>query len=156
MLKMLFGTAVKFFGGLSTRTWLIIGAGALLTILTGLAWHALTMFFENQQRSIQNANTAGYNQAQTEVIATAVSKQLQDLRSQVDQESKRLNDLRAEFAASRKDVERIDATLKRHNLQQLMQSKPGLVVKRANDATDKVWQQFEELNARAATTEQGN
>ena len=73
------------------------------------------------------------------------------------QDSKRLNELNSELNANlRKSEEYGDElreTLNKHNLTHLANKKPGLIEKRMQNATDKLWDDLESITSDNAGTE---
>ena len=73
------------------------------------------------------------------------------------QDSKRLNELNSELNVNLRKSERygdeLRDTLNKHNLTHLANKKPGLIEKRMQNATDKLWDDLESLTSDDATTE---
>ena len=73
------------------------------------------------------------------------------------QDSAILNELNSELNANLRKSEKygdeLRDTLNKHNLTHLANKKPGLIEKRMQNATDKLWDDLESLTSDDATTE---
>ena len=51
-------------------------------------------------------------------------------------------ELQKDFSAARDEVEQLEGLFARHDFNYLFQKKPGLILKRANAATERVWDNY--------------
>jgi hypothetical protein len=91
------------------------------------------------KRLQSNLETARANVIRMELAVKTSEESLDRLRV----ETKRFNELNSQLQADLQKAERygdeLRNTLQKHNLTVLAEKKPGLIEKRINDATDKLW-----------------
>jgi phage host-nuclease inhibitor protein Gam len=121
----------------------------IVGILGGAAYGA-KYYYDTTQNTIAQLRD---NNAKLEVA----NETNQATIEKMGQDSKRLNELNSELNVSLRKSERygdeLRDTLNKHNLTHLANKKPGLIEKRMQNATDKLWDDLESLTSDDATTE---
>ena len=116
---------------------------ALILVLLAGAGGAY-MYVKNLQANLE---TARANVAKMEVALATSEQSLQLERA----ESKRLGELNGKLQGDLQKAEQygdeLRATLQKHNLTHLANKKPGLIEKRMQDATNKLWDDLESITA---------
>ena len=102
------------------------------------------MYVKNLQANLE---TARANVAKMEVALATSEQSLQLERA----ESQRLGELNGKLQGDLQKAEQygdeLRATLQKHNLTHLANKKPGLIEKRMQDATNKLWDDLESITA---------
>ena len=118
--------------------------------LLGGAAYGAKYYYDTTQATIA---TLRDNNAKLEVA----NKTNQATIEKMGQDTARLNELNSELNANlRKSEEYGDElrnTLNKHNLTHLANKKPGLIEKRMQNATDKLWDDLESITSDNASTE---
>ncbi len=121
----------------------------IVGILGGAAYGA-KYYYDTTQNTIAQLRD---NNAKLEVA----NETNQATIEKMGQDSKRLNELNSELNVNLRKSERygdeLRDTLNKHNLTHLANKKPGLIEKRMQNATDKLWDDLESLTSDDATTE---
>jgi phage host-nuclease inhibitor protein Gam len=121
----------------------------IVGILGGAAYGA-KYYYDTTQNTIAQLRD---NNAKLEVA----NETNQATIEKMGQDSKRLNELNSELSVNLRKSERygdeLRDTLNKHNLTHLANKKPGLIEKRMQNATDKLWDDLESLTSDDATTE---
>ena len=121
----------------------------IVGILGGAAYGA-KYYYDTTQNTIAQLRD---NNAKLEVA----NKTNQATIEKMGQDSARLNELNSELNANLRKSEKygdeLRDTLNKHNLTHLANKKPGLIEKRMQNATDKLWDDLESLTSDDATTE---
>ena len=121
----------------------------IVGILGGAAYGA-KYYYDTTQNTIAQLRD---NNAKLEVA----NETNQATIEKMGQDSKRLNQLNSELNVNLRKSERygdeLRDTLNKHNLTHLANKKPGLIEKRMQNATDKLWDDLESLTSDDATTE---
>ena len=121
----------------------------IVGILGGAAYGA-KYYYDTTQNTIAQLRD---NNAKLEVA----NETNQATIEKMGQDSKRLNELNSELSVNFRKSERygdeLRDTLNKHNLTHLANKKPGLIEKRMQNATDKLWDDLESLTSDDATTE---
>ena len=112
-------------------------------ILGGAAWAAKSYYVSTQNTIAQlRENNAKLEVANQENQATI---------NQMVADNKRLNELtdqlNIDLRKSEEYGDELRATLNKHNLTHLANKKPGLIEKRMQDATDKLWDDLESVTS---------
>lgn len=115
----------------------------ILGILGGAAWAAKSYYVSTQNTIAQlRENNAKLEVANQENQATI---------NQMVADNKRLNELtdqlNIDLRKSEEYGDELRATLNKHNLTHLANKKPGLIEKRMQDATDKLWDDLESVTS---------
>jgi small-conductance mechanosensitive channel len=115
----------------------------ILGILGGAAWAAKSYYVSTQNTIAQlRENNAKLEVANQENQATI---------NQMVSDNKRLNELtdqlNIDLRKSEEYGDELRATLNKHNLTHLANKKPGLIEKRMQDATDKLWDDLESVTS---------
>jgi len=121
----------------------------IVGILGGAAYGA-KYYYDTTQNTIAQLRD---NNAKLEVA----NETNQATIEKMGQDSKRLNELNSELSVNLRKSERygdeLRDTLNKHNLTHLANKKPGLIEKRMQNATNKLWDDLESLTSDDATTE---
>ena len=121
----------------------------IVGILGGAAYGA-KYYYDTTQNTIAQLRD---NNAKLEVA----NETNQATIEKMGQDSKRLNELNSELSVNLRKSERygdeLRDTLNKHNLTHLANKKQGLIEKRMQNATDKLWDDLESLTSDDATTE---
>ena len=121
----------------------------IVGILGGAAYGA-KYYYDTTQNTLAQLRD---NNAKLEVA----NKTNQATIEKMGQDSARLNELNSELNANLRKSEKygdeLRDTLNKHNLTHLANKKPGLIEKRMQNATDKLWDDLESLTSDDATTE---
>jgi hypothetical protein len=121
----------------------------IVGILGGAAYGA-KYYYDTTQATIA---TLRDNNAKLEVA----NETNQATIEKMGQDSKRLNELNSELNANLRKSEaygdELRNTLNKHNLTHLANKKPGLIEKRMQNATDKLWDDLESITSDNASTE---
>ena len=125
--------------------------GLLIVVgLLGGAAYGAKYYYDTTQNTIAQLRD---NNAKLEVA----NETNQATIEKMGQDSKRLNELNSELSVNLRKSERygdeLRDTLNKHNLTHLANKKPGLIEKRMQNATDKLWDDLESLTSDDATTE---
>ena len=116
---------------------------AMILVLLAGAGGAF-MYVKNLQANLE---TARANVAKMEVALATSEQSLQLERA----ESQRLGELNGKLQGDLQKAEQygdeLRATLQKHNLTHLANKKPGLIEKRMQDATNKLWDDLESITA---------
>ena len=127
----------------------LYGIIILVAILGGVGYGA-KYYYDTTQNTIAQLRD---NNAKLEVA----NETNQATIEKMGQDSKRLNELNSELSVNLRKSERygdeLRDTLNKHNLTHLANKKPGLIEKRMQNATDKLWDDLESLTSDDATTE---
>ena len=128
-------------------------AGLLVLIATmGIAGR---WYYQDSQETIKilNENNATLKANQTQLQETINTNNETIVRQQQEaQQIAQANDqLRSQLVASEKYADDLASKLRRHNLTVLTMQKPGLIERRVNDATDKLFREMEAITG--ATTD---
>jgi Skp family chaperone for outer membrane proteins len=114
----------------------------ILVLLAGAG--GAFMYVKNLQANLE---TARANVAKMEVALATSEQSLQLERA----ESQRLGELNGKLQGDLQKAEQygdeLRATLQKHNLTHLANKKPGLIEKRMQDATNKLWDDLESITA---------
>jgi cell division protein FtsB len=121
----------------------------IVGILGGAAYGA-KYYYDTTQNTIAQLRD---NNAKLEVA----NETNQATIEKMGQDSKRLNELNSELSVNLRKSEKygdeLRNTLNKHNLTHLANKKPGLIEKRMQNATNKLWDDLESLTSDDATTE---
>ena len=121
----------------------------IVGILGGAAYGA-KYYYDTTQNTIAQLRD---NNAKLEVA----NETNQATIEKMGQDTARLNELNSELNMNLRKSERygdeLRDTLNKHNLTHLANKKPGLIEKRMQNATDKLWDDLESLTSDDATTE---
>ena len=121
----------------------------IVGILGGAAYGA-KYYYDTTQNTIAQLRD---NNAKLEVA----NETNQATIEKMGQDSARLNELNSELNANLRKSEKygdeLRNTLNKHNLTHLANKKPGLIEKRMQNATNKLWDDLESLTSDDATTE---
>jgi len=121
----------------------------IVGILGGAAYGA-KYYYDTTQNTIAQLRD---NNAKLEVA----NETNQATIEKMGQDTARLNELNSELNVNLRKSERygdeLRDTLNKHNLTHLANKKPGLIEKRMQNATDKLWDDLESLTSDDATTE---
>ena len=118
--------------------------------LLGGAAYGAKYYYDTTQNTIAQLRD---NNAKLEVA----NETNQATIEKMGQDTARLNELNSELnmnlRKSEKYGDELRDTLNKHNLTHLANKKPGLIEKRMQNATDKLWDDLESLTSDDATTE---
>ena len=125
--------------------------GLLIVVgLLGGAAYGAKYYYDTTQNTIAQLRD---NNAKLEVA----NETNQATIEKMGQDTARLNELNSELnmnlRKSEKYGDELRDTLNKHNLTHLANKKPGLIEKRMQNATDKLWDDLESLTSDDATTE---
>ena len=119
----------------------------IVGILCGAAYGA-KYYYDTTQNTIAQLRD---NNAKLEVA----NETNQATIEKMGQDSKRLNELNSELSVNLRKSERygdeLRDTLNKHNLTHLANKKPGLIEKRMQNATDKLWDDLESVTGDSGT-----
>ena len=97
-------------------------------------------------KKLQNdLETARANVAKMEIAVQTSEQSLKLVQEETIRLSELNNELSADLQKAEKYGDELRATLQKHNLTHLANKKPGLIEKRMQSATDKLWDDLESI-----------
>jgi len=134
----MFGALISFMGGAKLK---LIGAG-IIALLLWAAWSHYTYIRDDRIQLIKDKA----------IIETALKTEKASFSSYKITTEKNYKDIQEDiisldkdYKKSEKKVRKFSKMLERHDLGHLTFKKPGLIERKANRATKKVFKDFEEL-----------
>lgn len=115
----------------------------MMAMATGGAW-----YYKQTQARIA---TLQQNNAKLEVAVESKQTALNTLQKQAADSAKQINQLQNELQKAEQYGDELRSTLQKHNLTVLARKKPGLIEKKINDASNKLFQDITADTTPAAT-----
>ena len=110
-------------------------AGIMLVLMIAMAG-AFKWYYESSQARI---STLVENQAKLETAVKINEDSIRLMREESEKQAKLNQQLQADFQKAEQYGDQLRNTLQKHNLTYLAETKPGLIEKRMQDATNKLW-----------------
>ena len=111
----------------------------VLGIVGGAVYGAFYYYQDTQKRIAQLQE----NNAKLEVANQTNQKTIMKMKENAEQLNALTDQLQTELRKAEEYGDELRATLNKHNLTHLANKKPGLIEKRMQDATDKLWKDLE-------------
>jgi len=108
-----------------------IGLAALILILVGFGWYIKSVIDQNASLKIE------MKQKQQQI--SEITKTLSEVQNSIEIQNKELSALSRNLSEVRLEAKEAVQVFNRHNLAALSAAKPGLIEKRVNKATQKVF-----------------
>jgi len=122
--------------------------GGLLVLLVSITL-AGRWYYNNSQETIkvlnENIATLKANQEQLQQAIKDNNETIVRQQQEAQQIAQANDQLRSQLVASEKYADDLASKLRRHNLTVLTMQKPGLIERRVNDATEKLFRELEEI-----------
>jgi len=118
-------------------------------LLGGAAWGA-KYYYDTTQNTIAQLRE---NNAQLSVANDTNQATIKKLEGDSERLNALTNQLVLDLQKSEKYGDELRATLNKHDLTHLANKKPGLIEKRMQNATDKLWDDLESITSDNASTE---
>ena len=116
-------------------------------LVGGAVWGAYGYYKDTQQRiSTLTQNNAKLKSANDTNTAT-----IQQLNKNALALNQLIDDLGSELKKAEQYGDELRNTLRKHNLTQLANKKPGMIEKRMQNATDKLWDNLESITSDKST-----
>ena len=108
--------------------------------LVGGAVYGASYYYKDTQKRIAQLQQ---NNAKLEVANQTNQKTIKKMKENAEQLNALTDQLQIELRKAEEYGDELRATLNKHNLTHLANKKPGLIEKRMQDATDKLWKDLE-------------
>ena len=116
-------------------------------LVGGVVWGGYTYYKDTQQRiSTLTQNNAKLKSANDTNTAT-----IQQLNKNALALNQLIDDLGSELKKAEEYGDELRNTLRKHNLTHLANKKPGMIEKRMQNATDKLWDNLESITSDKST-----
>ena len=116
-------------------------------LVGGVVWGGYTYYKDTQQRiSTLTQNNAKLKSANDTNTAT-----IQQLNKNAIALNQLIDDLGSELKKAEQYGDELRNTLRKHNLTHLANKKPGMIEKRMQNATDKLWDNLESITSDKST-----
>ena len=110
-------------------------AGVMLVLMLAMAG-AFKWYYDSSQARI---STLVENQAKLETAVKISEDSIKLMREDAEKQAKLNQQLQADLQKAEAYGDQLRNTLQKHNLTHLAETKPGLIEKRMQDATNKLW-----------------
>ena len=110
-------------------------AGVMLVLMLAMAG-AFKWYYDSTQARI---TTLVENQAKLETAVKISEDSIKLMREESEKNAKLTQQLQADLQKAEQYGDQLRNTLQKHNLTHLAETKPGLIEKRMQDATNKLW-----------------
>lgn len=110
-------------------------AGVMLVLMLAMAG-AFKWYYESSQARIA---TLVENQAKLETAVKINEDSIKLMREESEKQAKLNQQLQTDLQKAEQYGDQLRNTLQKHNLTHLAETKPGLIEKRMQDATNKLW-----------------
>ena len=110
-------------------------AGIMLVLMLAMAG-AFKWYYDSSQARI---STLVENQAKLETAVKISEDSIKLMREDAEKQAKLNQQLQSDLQKAEQYGDQLRNTLQKHNLTHLAETKPGLIEKRMQDATNKLW-----------------
>lgn len=117
---------------------------AILLIILGFGFHEGYKYFQESQKQISElkANIIAY-----ESTVKASTEAIERLQAETVRMEQLNNELQVKLQQAEEYKSSLTQKLNEHDLTKLSAAKPGMIEKRVNDATTKIFQELEQITA---------
>ena len=122
----------------------IYGLIIILVILSGVGYGAISYYNDTQERLA----TLRDNNAKLEVANKSKEEALKTIQSNVEKTNKLNKELQGKLQNAEVYQDELRRKLQKHDLTRLSEKKPGLVEKKINEGTQKLFNDFESITAK--------
>ena len=116
----------------------------VLVVLSGVGYGALSYYNDTQERIA----TLRDNNAKLEVANKSKEEALKTIQSNVEKTNKLNKELQGRLQNAEVYQDELRKKLQKHDLTRLSEKKPGLVEKKINEGTQKLFNDFESITAK--------
>ena len=122
----------------------IYGLIIILLVLSGVGYGAISYYNDTQERLA----TLRDNNAKLEVANKSKEEALKTIQSNVEKTNKLNKELQGRLQNAEVYQDELRKKLQKHDLTRLSEKKPGLVEKKINEGTQKLFNDFESITAK--------
>ena len=122
----------------------IYGLIVILVVLSGVGYGAVSYYNDTQERIA----TLRDNNAKLEVANKSKEEALKTIQSNVEKTNKLNKELQGRLQNAEVYQDELRRKLQKHDLTRLSEKKPGLVEKKINEGTQKLFNDFESITAK--------
>ena len=122
----------------------IYGLIIILVVLSGVGYGAVSYYNDTQERIA----TLRDNNAKLEVANKSKEEALKTIQSNVEKTNKLNKELQGRLQNAEVYQDELRKKLQKHDLTRLSEKKPGLVEKKINEGTQKLFNDFESITAK--------
>ena len=122
----------------------IYGLIIILLVLSGVGYGAISYYNDTQERIA----TLRDNNAKLEVANKSKEEALKTIQSNVEKTNKLNKELQGRLQNAEVYQDDLRKKLQKHDLTRLSEKKPGLVEKKINEGTQKLFNDFESITAK--------
>ena len=122
----------------------IYGLIIILVVLSGVGYGAISYYNDTQERIA----TLRDNNAKLEVANKSKEEALKTIQSNVEKTNKLNKELQGRLQDAEVYQDELRKKLQKHDLTRLSEKKPGLVEKKINEGTQKLFNDFESITAK--------
>lgn len=122
----------------------IYGLIIILVVLSGVGYGAISYYNDTQERIA----TLRDNNAKLEVANKSKEEALKTIQSNVEKTNKLNKELQGKLQNAEVYQDELRRKLQKHDLTRLSEKKPGLVEKKINEGTQKLFNDFESITAK--------
>ena len=122
----------------------IYGLIVILVVLSGVGYGAISYYNDTQERLA----TLRDNNAKLEVANKSKEEALKTIQSNVEKTNKLNKELQGKLQNAEVYQDELRRKLQKHDLTRLSEKKPGLVEKKINEGTQKLFNDFESITAK--------
>ena len=122
----------------------IYGLIVILVVLSGVGYGAVSYYNDTQERIA----TLRDNNAKLEVANKSKEEALKTIQSNVEKTNKLNKELQGRLQNAEVYQDELRKKLQKHDLTRLSEKKPGLVEKKINEGTQKLFNDFESITAK--------
>ena len=122
----------------------IYGLIVILVVLSGVGYGAISYYNDTQERIAKLRD----NNAKLEVANKSKEEALKTIQSNVEKTNKLNKELQGRLQNAEVYQDELRRKLQKHDLTRLSEKKPGLVEKKINEGTQKLFNDFESITAK--------
>ncbi len=116
----------------------------IIGVISGIGYGAYAYYSNTQERLKQLQE----NNAKLEVSVQSLEKVKNTLEEDAQKQANQVTSLIVKLEKAEKEQDELRAKLNKHDLTRLSEKKPGLIEKRINDGTKKLFTDFESITAK--------
>tara|TARA_B100000902_G_scaffold344669_1_gene350202 strand:+ start:1058 stop:1435 length:378 start_codon:yes stop_codon:yes gene_type:complete len=116
----------------------------IIGVISGIGYGAYAYYSNTQERLKQLQQ----NNAKLEVSVQSLEKVKNTLEEDAQKQANQVTSLIVKLEKAEKDQDELRAKLNKHDLTRLSEKKPGLIEKRINDGTKKLFTDFESITTK--------
>ena len=116
----------------------------IIGVISGIGYGAYAYYSNTQERLKQLQE----NNAKLEVSVQSLEKVKNTLEEDAQKQANQVTSLIVKLEKAEKEQAELRAKLNKHDLTRLSEKKPGLIEKRINDGTKKLFTDFESITAK--------